>query len=209
MHAATEAGSMAPKKEKKEKAPKVVEEESPYMVALMEKTGLPKKSLLKLMDQFKKIAADTKGKGKKQTTSVNGGGDDFISRQEFMDYFSKTMKMEVADAGKLFDSADSDSAGEGMLNFHEFACLMGKMQRDECVPGSLRYAFKVLDKDGSGQLSVAELQAVLTHPGGSAPFTTEEAQAIVEKFDVNGDGELDYDEFVKAIGALRPNLGKM
>ena len=58
------------------------------------------------------------------------------------------------------------------------------------------------------QLSVAELQAVLTHPGGSAPFTTEEAQAIVEKFDVNGDGELDYDEFVKAIGALRPNLGK-
>ena len=43
------------------------------MVALMEKTGLPKKSLLKLMDQFKKIAADTKGKGKKQTTSVNGG----------------------------------------------------------------------------------------------------------------------------------------
>ena len=43
------------------------------MVALIEKTGLKKPQLLKLMDQFKKIAADTKGKGKKMTTSVNGG----------------------------------------------------------------------------------------------------------------------------------------
>ena len=43
------------------------------MQALIDKTGLTDKQLLKLMDQFKKIAADTKGKGKKKTTSVDGG----------------------------------------------------------------------------------------------------------------------------------------
>ena len=47
--------------------------QSPYMVNLINKTGLNKKQILKLLDQFKKIAADTKGKGKKKTTSVNGG----------------------------------------------------------------------------------------------------------------------------------------
>ena len=47
--------------------------QSPYIINMMEKTGLNKKQLLKLLDQFKKIAADTKGKGKRSKTSINGG----------------------------------------------------------------------------------------------------------------------------------------
>ena len=34
----------------------------------------------------------------------------------------------------------------------------------------------------------------------------EEAQSIVQRFDMNGDGELDYDEFVQAIGTLKKHL---
>ena len=55
-------------------------------------------------------------------------------------------------------------------------------------------------------LSIEELQAVLCHPDGREPFSMEEAQSIVQRFDMNGDGELDYDEFVQAIGTLKKHL---
>ena len=43
--------------------------------------------------------------------------------------------------------------------------------------------------------------AILTRPGGGQPFTKEEAKAIIDKYDTNKDGELDYDEFVKAFSS--------
>ena len=43
----------------------------------------------------------------------------------------------------------------------------------------LRKAFKVFDKDGSGALSIAEMRAVLTRPGGGAPLSDEEVAAVI------------------------------
>ena len=62
------------------------------------------------MLQFKKIAADkkTEGKGKKKKVieSKDGGGDDKINEQEFVQYFSKIMKVETSHATALFRAAD-------------------------------------------------------------------------------------------------------
>ena len=62
---------------------------------------------------------------------------------------------------------------------------------------SIEDAFKTFDKDGSGSLSVAELQAVLTRPGGGAPLTLEEVAELIAEFDQNDDGELQYEEFAE------------
>ena len=51
-----------------------------------------------------------------------------------------------------------------------------------------REAFNVFDADGSGALSVAELRAVLTRPGGGTPLSDAEVEAIIAEFDTNGDG---------------------
>ena len=63
-----------------------------------------------------------------------------------------------------------------------------RKRSNQAKPISIADAFKVFDKDGSGALSVEELQAVLTRPGGGAPLSLEEVAAIVEEFDANGDG---------------------
>ena len=52
---------------------------------------------------------------------------------------------------------------------------------------TVRAAFHVFDKDGSGALSTEELKAVLTRPGGGLPLSDEEVLDIVKEFDLNGD----------------------
>jgi hypothetical protein len=65
---------------------------------------------------------------------------------------------------------------------------------------SLRQAFAAFDTDGSGSISQAELITVLQLGGGPAAFSAKgavtAAEAIIRDFDQNGDGELQYDEFL-------------
>ncbi|KOO22121.1 calmodulin-like 5 [Chrysochromulina tobinii] len=55
-------------------------------------------------------------------------------------------------------------------------------------------AFKVLDKDGGGSISVSELKAALVKEG-SSEASEAEIQSLIDQVDVNGDGELQLDEF--------------
>ena len=68
----------------------------------------------------------------------------------------------------------------------------------------LRAAFKLFDTDGSGALSVSELAAILSDTQGGKPYSIAEADAeaarLMKKFDKNGDGMLQYDEFVDYFG---------
>merc|ERR1712154_354392 len=56
-------------------------------------------------------------------------------------------------------------------------------------------AFKVFDKDGSGNISPAELKHIML--GLGEQLTDAELDEIVRQADVNGDGVLDYQEFVE------------
>ena len=58
----------------------------------------------------------------------------------------------------------------------------------------LEKAFKVFDTDNSGTLSASELIKILTRPGGAA-LTMADAEELIQRVDVNGDGELDLEEF--------------
>ena len=67
----------------------------------------------------------------------------------------------------------------------------------------IRDAFAIFDSDGSGTLTAHELASILTQPTeGHRPFTEEEAMSLIRKFDANGDGVLQVDEFIKAFSSL-------
>jgi hypothetical protein len=55
-------------------------------------------------------------------------------------------------------------------------------------------AFSVLDKDGSGSISVSALKAALVKEGSSDVLEAE-IQSLIDQVDVSGDGELQLDEF--------------
>ena len=58
---------------------------------------------------------------------------------------------------------------------------------------SAREAFSVFDADGSGSITVDELREVLMM--GGSTLRREEVEAIMSEVDVNGDGELQVEEF--------------
>ena len=60
---------------------------------------------------------------------------------------------------------------------------------------SLKEAFKIFDKNGNGYIEAKELKSVTTTLGSM--LTEEEFDAFWEEADVNHDGKLDYEEFIK------------
>ena len=65
--------------------------------------------------------------------------------------------------------------------------------------GSPRAARREFDKDGNGFISAAELRHVMTNLGEK--LTDEEVDEMIREADVDGDGQVNYDEFVKMMMA--------
>ena len=55
-------------------------------------------------------------------------------------------------------------------------------------------AFDMFDKDGSGTIDVGEIVKIMKNFG--YPIKKSEAQRMISEIDDNGDGELDFEEFV-------------
>lgn len=92
-----------------------------------------------------------------------------------------------------------DRDGSGTIDFAEFFELMMKKMNDIKLEDELIEIFKVLDRDGNGLLSGQELQAVLALIG--VTITDEEVEELIKQADINGDGYIGYDEFVKMMSA--------
>ena len=59
---------------------------------------------------------------------------------------------------------------------------------------SLTASFRVFDKDGNGYISSAELRHVMTNLGEK--LTDEEVDEMIREADIDGDGQVNYEEFV-------------
>ena len=64
----------------------------------------------------------------------------------------------------------------------------------------LKGAFKVFDVDGDGFISAAELRQVMASQGEN--LTDEEVAEMIRGADVDGDGQVNCDEFVTLMTAI-------
>lgn len=130
--------------------------------------------------------------------SLDEDGDGTISVQEMKEGIARS-KIEVPpDLQKIMEQVDSD--GSGVIDYTEFlAATLDKrhyIQEDVCWA-----AFRVFDLDGNGKITKEELSTVL---GSGAASNIEEAlgvdkaeiERIIAEADQDGDGELDFDEFM-------------
>ena len=62
-------------------------------------------------------------------------------------------------------------------------------------------AFRMFDKDGSGIISADEIRDVLCF-GGTNALSAEAVDAIIKQVDENGDGEIQFEEFVVMMTGL-------
>merc|ERR1711966_425142 len=65
-------------------------------------------------------------------------------------------------------------------------------------------AFSLFDRDGNGFISAAELRHVMTNLGEKP--TDEEVDEMIREADVDGDGQINYEEFVKMMMAKQASV---
>eukprot|EP00091_Calanus_sinicus_P024289 TRINITY_DN8619_c0_g1_i1.p1 TRINITY_DN8619_c0_g1~~TRINITY_DN8619_c0_g1_i1.p1 ORF type:complete len:167 (-),score=90.13 TRINITY_DN8619_c0_g1_i1:25-480(-) len=88
-----------------------------------------------------------------------------------------------------------DVNGDGTIDFEEFLGMMEKSNKEgEGEESGIKEAFKIFDRDGNGYIDVKELKKVVSMLG--TMLSKEEVDDFMREADVDGNGKLDYDEFV-------------
>uniref|UniRef100_A0A673T434 EF-hand domain-containing protein n=1 Tax=Suricata suricatta TaxID=37032 RepID=A0A673T434_SURSU len=82
---------------------------------------------------------------------------------------------------------EGDADRNGTIDFPEFLTMMARKMKDTDSEEEISEAFQVFDKDGNGYISAAELH--------------EEVDEMIREADINGDGQVNYEEFVQMITA--------
>merc|ERR1719430_585374 len=90
-----------------------------------------------------------------------------------------------------------DIDGNGTIEFEEFLSMMKKKASEVDEEAELREAFKIFDRDKDGYISMKELKKVASMLG--TMLTKEELDEFMAEADADGNGKLDYDEFVKML----------
>jgi calmodulin len=98
-----------------------------------------------------------------------------------------------AELQDMINEVDAD--GNGTIDFAEFLNLMARKMKDTDSEEELKEAFRVFDKDQNGFISAAELRHVMTNLGEK--LTDDEVDEMIREADVDGDGQINYEEFVK------------
>jgi len=133
----------------------------------------------KLKDAFQKI-------------DVNGDG--MLTLEELKNAINQNPEVHVMNIEQIFKTIDTDNSG--VINYTEFlAASIDKriyLQEDK-----LRDAFKLFDEDKSGKISKSEISKVLKFKKSGTEMTK-----LFEKYDLNGDGEIDFEEFLNMMKDL-------
>ncbi len=88
-----------------------------------------------------------------------------------------------------------DKDGSGTIDFNEFLSLMARKMKEADTEEELIEAFKVFDRDGNGVISRHELKYVMRTAGEH--LSEQDIAEIIEEADIDGDGYVDYEEFVR------------
>uniref|UniRef100_A0A0E0JTR3 EF-hand domain-containing protein n=1 Tax=Oryza punctata TaxID=4537 RepID=A0A0E0JTR3_ORYPU len=100
--------------------------------------------------------------------------------------------MPTEEAEALVSSADAD--GDGLLDEEEFTKLVQfEMGDEEERCRRLMEAFRMYEMEGEGRITPASLKRMLSKLGSHQGI--EECQAMICRFDLDGDGVISFEEF--------------
>lgn len=140
-------------------------------------------------DNLSKVfkAFDKNGDGKLSMEEVKEG---------YLEHYGRIMS--DAEVEQMFKSVDTDNSG--FIDYTEFV-VAATNQNNLTSQEKLQAAFKMFDKDDSGKISAEEIREVLCF-GNSNQMSVEAVNAIIKQVDENGDGEIEFEEFVAMMKGL-------
>ena len=88
---------------------------------------------------------------------------------------------------------------DGKIDYEEFMTLMLRNSPETQTEDEVINAFRVFDKEGKGLITQAELKHIMMTIGDK--MTEEEADEMVNEADIDEDGMINYEEFVRMMMA--------
>lgn len=160
----------------------MVSSSTAFPKSLVDQSNFSSEELNSLLARFIKLDADSSGT---------------IEKEEFLSI--PVIKSNPL-APRLMELFDEN--GDGHVDFAEFIRALSIFSTKGNKDEKLRFAFSVFDIDGDGVLSNGELFILLKTMVGEN-LQNIQLQQIVDKtiieHDIDGDGALSYDEFLKVI----------
>jgi len=127
-------------------------------------------------------------------TAIDVNGDGLLTLEELKAGLSRAGLTSVpSELQQIMEGLDSDNSG--VIDYTEFLAATvdrrSYLQEDVC-----RTAFDVFDLDGDGTISQDELKKVLSTSEVQSMLSVQEASDLVRHADTNGDGRIDFTEFM-------------
>ena len=113
---------------------------------------------------------------------------------------TKELGIVIRSIGKNPTEAElQDAEGNRTIDFPEFLTLMARKMEEKAAEEVIVEAFKGICKGGNGFISTAELRRVMSNFGDEigGMLADEEIDEIIREADVDADGQINYEEFVK------------
>ncbi|EOA34588.1 hypothetical protein CARUB_v10022145mg [Capsella rubella] len=125
---------------------------------------------------------------------MDANRDGRISAEELKKSF-RTLGEQLSDEEAEAAVKLSDSDGDGMLDFEEFAQLIKRDDEftEEEKKMELKEAFRMYISEGEECITPRSLKVMLNKLGESK--TTDDCKVMISAFDLNADGVLSFDEF--------------
>ena len=90
---------------------------------------------------------------------------------------------------------EADQDGSGFVEWEEFLRIIARKMQDADAEEEIKEAFKIFDKAATGFVPCKDLREVLISLGEK--LQDEEIDEMIRAADVNGDGQISVEEFVK------------
>lgn len=125
--------------------------------------------------------------------SFDRNGDGQITLDELREGLARQARLADSEVEQILRDTDVD--GNGVIDYEEFVAStmnLSMLEREEvCIK-----AFQQLDKDGSGTLTADEVAEAM---GMAGRMAESEVKDMIARYDVNGDNQIDYSEFLKIL----------
>ncbi|KAF5928665.1 calmodulin-A-like [Diceros bicornis minor] len=144
----------------------------------------------------KKLSKEQEAEFKDAFSKFDKNGDGTINTQE-LGAVMQTLGHSLSEAELKELIAMVDTDGDGVISYQEFLVEMVRRMKAWGSEQDMRGVFNAFDLDGDGYISVDELKQATGKLGEQ--LSEEELDVMIREADVDQDGRVNYEEFVRIL----------
>ena len=121
-----------------------------------------------------------------------------INKEELLNGLKARLKMEHLENAVSVIFKNLDMNNNGFIEYEEF--VRAAVDKEIFITDNILYfAFKYFDKDGSGEITFDEIEAVFKETIPDKSKVHNSLLKIIKEVDVNGDGKISFTEFCRVM----------